>query len=66
MANTEKVTGPHSGIFGVVSVLLLTAFTWGFIWYLHTTFWHDPMNPLSPNETSAAAVSRQPAAIQPQ
>jgi hypothetical protein len=57
MANNEKVTGPHSGVFGVVSVLLLTAFTWGFIWFLHVKLWHDPINPLSPNETAVHAVA---------
>lgn len=55
MANTEKVTGPHSGVFGVVSVLLLTVLTWAFLWFLHTQLWHDPMNPLSPNEKSGAS-----------
>ncbi len=38
-------------------MLLLTIFTWGLIWFLHTTLWHDPMNPLSPNEKSG--VSQQ-------
>ncbi len=60
MANTEKVTGPHSGRFGIISVLLLTAFTWGFIWFLHTKLWHDPINPLSPNETSAVSHPATP------
>lgn len=59
MANTEKVTGPHSGVFGVVSVVLLTLFTWGFIWYLHVTLWHNPINPLSPNEAIGSTPLHQ-------
>jgi hypothetical protein len=50
--NNEKLTGPHSGWFGITSVLLLTAATWAFLYFLHVTVWHDPMNPISPNERS--------------
>jgi hypothetical protein len=57
--NTEKLTGPHSGWVGITSVLLLTLATWGFLYFLHVTQWHDPMNPISPNERSTVI---QPAA----
>jgi|GEM_PF-1143580 hypothetical protein len=50
--NKEKLTGPHGGLVGVGSVLLLTLATWGFLYFLHVTQWHDPMNPMSPNERS--------------
>lgn len=56
MANNEKVTGPHSGLFGVVAVLLLTAATWSFLFFLHTRLWHDPINPMSPNERSTVSA----------
>ena len=59
MANNEKVSGPHSGILGVVSVLLLTAFTWGLLFFLHTRFYHDPIDPLSPNEHSTSVRYRR-------
>ncbi len=52
MANNEKVTGPHSGIFTLITVLVLTAATWGFLYFLHVKLYHDPRNPLSPNEHS--------------
>lgn len=54
--NNEKVTGPHSGVVGIVSVLVLTAATWLFLWTLHVKLWHDPMNPLSPNETAGVVA----------
>ncbi|HEY8309985.1 MAG TPA: hypothetical protein VIG47_05480 [Gemmatimonadaceae bacterium] len=61
-ANNEKLTGPHSGWFGVSSALLLTLITWGFLYFLHVKLWHDPMNPMSPNEHSTVI---QPAATTP-
>jgi len=61
--NNEKLTGPHSGWLGITSVLLLTLATWGFLYFLHVTLWHDPMNPLSPNEQST--VIQAPAATAP-
>lgn len=57
--NNEKVTGPHSGWFGITSVLLLTLATWGFLFFLHVTYWRDPINPLTRNERSTVI---QPAA----
>jgi len=54
--NRERVTGPRSGVFGVVAVLLGTAFTWGLLFYLHVHYWHDPLNPLSPSGSPPAAV----------
>lgn len=59
MANNERVGGPRSGIFGIVSVLLLTVFTWGLLFYLHTRLYHDPMDPMSPNEHSTT-TNHQP------
>ena len=50
--NNEKLTGPHSGVFGITSVLLLTLLTWGFLYFLHVKLWRDPINPMSPNERS--------------
>jgi hypothetical protein len=55
----EKLTGPHSGLFGISSVLLLTLATWGFLYFLHVKLWRDPINPISPNERSTVI---QPAA----
>lgn len=49
----ERVKGPHSGLFGIVSVLLGTLATWGFIYYLHVTRWHDPRNPMTPSAQAA-------------
>jgi hypothetical protein len=65
--NNEKLTGPHSGWFSITAVLLLTLATWGFLYFLHVTQWHDPINPMSPNEKStviqpAPAQSSAPAA----
>ena len=48
--NNEKITGPGRGWVGVGSVIILTIATWAFLWTLHVKLWHDPMNPLSPNE----------------
>lgn len=53
--NNERLTGPRSGLFGIVAVLLGTAATWGLIYYLHVTRWHDPLNPLSPSGAPPAA-----------
>jgi len=50
--NNEKLTGPHSGWWGVGTALVLTAATWAFLFFLHLTVWHDPINPISPNERS--------------
>lgn len=61
--NNEKLTGPSRGFIGVGSVLVLTALTWLFLWTLHVNMWHDPMNPLSPNEkptTIEAPHQQQP------
>lgn len=55
--NNEKLTGPHSGWFGITSVLLLTLATWAFLYFLHVKLWHDPINPLSPNEKSTVIQS---------
>lgn len=70
--NNEKLTGPHSGIFGITSVLLLTLVTWGFLYFLHVKLWRDPINPMTPNERStvihepsAPADSRAPNAAAP-
>lgn len=62
LENDEKVTGPHSGVFGVVSVLTLTALTWLLLWTLHVRLYHDPMNPLSPNEGTTEVRSQEPPA----
>ena len=50
--NNEKLTGPHSGVLGITSVLLLTLLTWSFLYFLHVKLWRDPINPMSPNERS--------------
>ena len=64
MANNEKVTGPGRGFIGVGSVVILTIATWVFLWTLHVNMWHDPINPLSPNERST--VTQPQAAHQQQ
>jgi hypothetical protein len=64
--NNEKLTGPHSGFVGVTSALLLTLATWAFLYFLHVTQWHDPMNPISPNERSTVIQpATTPAATPP-
>lgn len=63
--NDEKVTGPHSGVFGVVSVLILTALTWLLLWTLHVRLYHDPMNPLSPNEAPTEVRTHERATVPP-
>lgn len=50
--NNEKLTGPHSGWVGITTALVLTAATWAFLFFLHVTYWRDPINPMSPNERS--------------
>jgi hypothetical protein len=57
--NNEKLTGPPSGWWGVGTALGLTIATWAFLYFLHLTAWHDPINPISPNERSTVI---QPAA----
>ena len=59
--NNEKLTGPHSGWFGITSVLLLTLATWGFLYFLHVKLWRDPTNPMSPNERSTVIQPAAPA-----
>lgn len=56
-ANNEKLTGPHSGRLGLTFVLLLTLATWSFLYFLHVKLWHDPMNPMSPDEGSTVIQS---------
>lgn len=57
--NNEKLTGPGKGWVGVGSVIILTIATWVFLWTLHVKLWHDPMNPLSPNETPGVVAPHQ-------
>ena len=57
--NNEKLTGPSRGFVGVGSVILLTIATWLFLWTLHVKLWHDPMNPLSPNEKPGVVAPHQ-------
>ena len=57
--NNEKLTGPGHGYIGVGSVILLTIATWVFLWTLHVKLWHDPMNPLSPNEKPGIVAPHQ-------
>ncbi|MEO6865644.1 MAG: hypothetical protein ABI229_09330 [Gemmatimonadaceae bacterium] len=59
--NNEKLTGPHSGLFGITSVLLLTLATWCFLYFLHVKLWRDPINPMSPNERSTVIQPPAPA-----
>ncbi|HXF23042.1 MAG TPA: hypothetical protein VN602_00880 [Gemmatimonadaceae bacterium] len=64
--NNEKLTGPHSGWWGVGTALVLTAATWAFLFFLHLTVWHDPINPISPNERSTVIQPAEaPAAAAP-
>lgn len=63
--NNEKLTGPHSGWFGITSVLLLTLATWGFLYFLHVKLWRDPINPMSPNERSTVIQPTAPATTTP-
>lgn len=63
--NNEKLTGPHSGLFGITSVLLLTLATWGFLYFLHVKLWRDPINPMSPNERSTVIQPATPVTTAP-
>lgn len=63
--NNEKLTGPHSGWIGVGSALLLTLITWLFLFFLHVKYWHDPINPMSPNEESTVIQTPPPPAAAP-
>ncbi len=63
--NNEKLTGPHSGWIGVGTALTLTLATWLFLFFLHVKYWHDPINPLSPNEESTVIHTAPPPASAP-
>lgn len=50
----ENLTGPGSGLIPLIFVIALAIATGGGIFYLHKTYYIDPMDPLRPAAVQAA------------